>query len=128
MNNDYLDPINALNMPEIADISFATDFLLRAKNGVRNCAIALTETVSPDARAVLRTQLHEALAMHDEISKLMISKGWFHPYELNEQFQIDLVAAQTTVQIAEMKLFPEDTSRKGMFDRKPDKHREGQTL
>jgi spore coat protein CotF len=128
MNNDYLDPINSLNMPEIADTSFAMDFMTRAKNGVRNYAIALTETASAEARALLRTQLHEAIALHDEAAKLMMAKKWFHPYELSEQFRLDNITTQNTVQIAEMDLFPADTSRKGMFDRKPDQSREEHTI
>lgn len=37
MNTDYLDPINSLNMPEMADMTFAMDFLLRAKEGCEIC-------------------------------------------------------------------------------------------
>jgi spore coat protein CotF len=122
MNNDYLDPINALNMPEMADMTFAMDFLIRAKEGVRNMAIALTETASTDARAILKNQLHQGLALHQEISDLMIRKKWFHPYELNEQYQLDQLSAKNTVMIGQMDLFPDDTSRKGMFDRTPDEH------
>ncbi|MGG6250056.1 spore coat protein, partial [Enterococcus faecium] len=43
-------------MPELADTTFAMDFLIRAKEGVRNTALALTETASPDVRALLRKQ------------------------------------------------------------------------
>ena len=75
MNTDYLDPINSLNMPEMADMTFAMDFLIRAKEGVRNLSIALTETASPDVRALLHTQLKQAIAMHQEISELMIRKS-----------------------------------------------------
>lgn len=46
MNNDYLDPINSLHVPELADTTFAMDLLLRAKEGVRNLAVALTESAS----------------------------------------------------------------------------------
>ncbi|MCM3203408.1 spore coat protein [Paenibacillus sp. CC-CFT742] len=122
MNTDYLDPINSLNMPEMADMTFAMDFLIRAKEGVRNLSIALTETASPDVRALLHTQLKQAIAMHQEISELMIRKKWFHPYELNEQYQLDQLSANNTVMIGQMNLFPGDTSRKGMFDRTPDEH------
>ncbi|MDB5053029.1 MAG: spore coat protein [Bacilli bacterium] len=122
MNNDYLDPINALNMPEMADMTFAMDFLIRAKEGVRNTAIALTETASPEARALLKNNLHQGLALHQEISNLMINKKWFHPYELSEQYQLDQLSAKNTVMIGQMNLFPDDTSRKGMFDRTPDEH------
>jgi spore coat protein CotF len=122
MNNDYQDPINALNMPEMADMTFAMDFLIRAKEGVRNMAIALTETATPEARALLKNQLHQGLAMHQEISDLMMRKKWFHPYEVSQQYQLDQLSAKNTVMIGQMNLFPDDTSRKGMFDRTPDEH------
>ncbi|MNW24003.1 Spore coat protein F precursor [compost metagenome] len=122
MNNDDLDPINALNMPEMADMTFAMDFIMRAKEGVRNTAIALTETVSPEARMLLRKQLHDSIALHQEITELMVRKKWFHPYELEEQYKLDQLSAQNTLQIAQMNLFPDDTRRKGMFDRTPDAH------
>lgn len=119
-NGDYVDPSNALNMPEMADMTFAMDFLIRVKDGVRNTAAAITETASPDARSVLRGQLHQGIMLHQEISELMMSKKWFHPYELQEQYQLDVLGAINAVRIGEMKLFPDDTSRKGMFDRTPD--------
>nr|WP_134701158.1 spore coat protein [Ammoniphilus sp. YIM 78166] len=125
MKMDYVDPANSLNMPEMADMTFAMDFLMRAKEGVRNMAVTLTETVSPDARALLRTQLFQGIALHQEITDLMVRKKWFHPYELQEQYQLDLLSAENTVEISKMKLFPDDTSRKGMFDRTPDEHRGG---
>jgi spore coat protein CotF len=125
MNTDYLDPINSLNMPEMADMTFAMDFLIRAKEGVRNLSIALTETASPDARTLLRNHLKQGIALHQEITELMIRKKWFHPYELNEQYQLDQLSAKNTVMIGQMNLFPDDTSRKGLFDRTPDEHIRG---
>lgn len=120
MNNDYLDPINSLNVPELADTTFAMDFLIRAKEGVRNAAVALTETASPDVRKLLRKQLMQGIAMHQEITELMIDKKWFHPYELSEQYQLDQLSAKNTAMIGNMNLFPVETNRKGMFDRTPD--------
>ncbi|TLS52331.1 spore coat protein [Paenibacillus antri] len=120
MNQDYLDPINALGMPELADMTFAMDFLVRAKDGVRNSAAALTEAASPEARALLRNQLREALALHQEITELMVRKRWFHPYELGEQYKLDQLSAKNTSMIGGMKLFRDDATRKGMFDRLPD--------
>jgi spore coat protein CotF len=122
MNTDYLDPINSLNMPEMADMTFAMDFLIRAKEGVRNLSIALTETASPDVRVLLRNHLMQGIVLHQEITELMIRKKWFHPYELNEQYQLDQLSAKNTVMIGQMNLFPDDTSRKGMFDLTPDEH------
>ncbi|MFP7230936.1 spore coat protein [Bacillus subtilis] len=122
MNNDHLDPINSLHVPELADTTFAMDFLIRAKEGVRNTAVALTETASPDVRALLRKQLMQGIAMHQEITELMISKKWFHPYELSEQYKLDQLSAKNTIMVGNMNLFPDETNRKGMFDRTPDEH------
>ena len=122
MNNDYLDPINSLHMPELADTTFAMDLLLRAKEGVRNIAVALTEAASPDVRTLLRNQLMQGIAMHQEITELMINKKWFHPYELSEQYKLDQLSANNTLMIGKMNLFPLETNRKGMFDRTPDDH------
>lgn len=122
MNNDYLDPINSLHVPELADTTFAMDLLLRVKEGVRNIAVALTETASPDLRALLRKQLMQGIAMHQEIAELMINKKWFHPYELSEQYKLDQLSANNTMMIGKMNLFPVETNRKGMFDRTPDDH------
>lgn len=64
-------------MPEMADTTLAMDFLIRVKEGVRNTAVALTETVSPDARTLLRNQLHQGIALHQEITDLMVRKNGF---------------------------------------------------
>ncbi len=115
MNNDYLDPINAENMPKLADAALAMDFLLRAKNGVRNCAFALGETATPEARIIVRRHLSEALALHQELSQLMLQKGWLRTYAPYEQFQLDMISADTVVKIANMQLFPDHTGRMGTF-------------
>ncbi|QNQ50716.1 spore coat protein [Bacillus velezensis] len=122
MNHDHLDAINSLHVPELADMTFAMDFLIRAKEGVRNTAVALTETASPDVRALLRKQLMQGITMHQEITDLMVSKKWFHPHNLSEQYKLDQLSAKNTLMVGNMNLFPVETNRKGMFDRTPDEH------
>lgn len=115
MINDYLEIRNAEGMPKLVDGTISLAFLINAKSGVRNCAIALTESATPEVRAVLRTQLNNAINMHEEISNLMINKGWFHPNNLEKQFQMDMESSHTAVQIASLDLFPGNTSRIGNF-------------
>lgn len=115
MINDNLEIKSAEGMPKLVDATIALDFLLAAKNGVRNCAIALSEAATSEVRMALRSQLENALNMHEEISKLMISKGWLDPHNLNEQFQMDIESAKTAIQIAKIELFTGDTSRLGEF-------------
>ncbi|MPW24772.1 spore coat protein [Alkalibaculum sp. M08DMB] len=115
MINDYLEIRNAEGMPKLVDGTMSLGFLLNAKSGVRNCAIALTEATTPEVRKVLQKELYDAFYIHEEIYKLMVRKRWFHPIDLDKQFQIDMEASKTAVQIASMDLFPGDTSRIGTF-------------
>ena len=91
---------NLVGMGRMTDQVIATDFLISAKEGVRNLAVALTETATPELRAVLREQLRTAIETHKNISNYMIDKGYYHPGELNEQLQVDFEAAQTAINLA----------------------------
>ncbi|MBM7692731.1 spore coat protein CotF [Peribacillus deserti] len=116
MINDYLEVENAEGLPEIADTGIAMEFLISVKTGVRNTAVALTESKTPEVRNTLRHQLEEGLELHKELSQFMISKGWLHPYNVEDQFKLDLKSADAALMIGEMKnLFPPDTSRRGML-------------
>ncbi|WP_160686743.1 spore coat protein [Clostridium sp. C2-6-12] len=115
MINDYLEIRNAEGMPKLVDASMSLALLLNSKSVVRNCAIALTEAATPEVRYLFEKQLEEAITTHEEISNLMIKKGWFHPINLSKQFQMDLEASETAAQIAGLNLFPGDTSRIGTF-------------
>lgn len=115
MINDYLEIRNAEGMPKLVDANMSLGFLLNAKSGVRNCTIALTEAITPEVRHILEKQLYDAINMHEEISDLMIKKGWFHPLNLEKQFQMDIESSTTISQIAKLDLFPGDTSRIGTF-------------
>ncbi|MBD8068697.1 spore coat protein [Bacillus sp. PS06] len=102
-------------MPDLADSTFALDFLISVKNGIRNYGFAITETTDPELRRVMAKQLERAIDLHGEISDLMIKNKWIHPYHFEDQFPIDLKGVETAVQIAQMTLFPNDTDRRGMF-------------
>jgi len=84
-------------MTAMTDQVIATDLLISIKSEVRNLAAAITETATPELREVLREQLNTAIKTHDKISKYMVSKGFYHPYDVKEQIQVDLQAAQTAL-------------------------------
>jgi spore coat protein CotF len=115
MNNDYLEIDNADGMPGLVDSTIALEFLLSIKTGIRNSAIAITEIENQKARASIRNMLNDAISLHGEVTDLMISKGWLLPYEVTDQFRIDQTSARTAVRIADLNLFPGDTSRLGSF-------------
>lgn len=115
MNNDYLEVENADGMPGLVDSTVAMELLLSVKTGIRNAAIALTEIEDKEARTAIRSMLNNSINLHAEVTELMITKGWLHPYEVNEQFKIDNTSAKTALRIAELELFPGNTSRLGTF-------------
>ena len=115
MINDYLEVENAEGMPALADATFALDFLLTAKTGVKNYVLALAEASRPEVRKALLNQLNSAVALHGEITTLMLAQGWLNPHDLSKQAQLDIKSAQMAQQIASLDLFPGNTNRLGTF-------------
>jgi len=112
---DYLDPQGAEHMPEMADATFSTDFLLSIKSGIHTYAIAITETTSPKLRTAFYRQMVQMIDLHEELTDLMITKGWLYPFDVGKQVELDLKSVENALFIANMKLFPNDTDRLGMF-------------
>lgn len=88
-------------MDKMSDMVIANDFLISAKTGVRNLAMALTETATPEVRVILRRQLNDAIATHEAISNYMMKKGYYHPNNPLEQFKVDLAASDTALKLAQ---------------------------
>lgn len=116
---DYLDPINSINMPELTDSGVALEFLLTTKTGIRNLSIAITETASPTLQKLLKTQLDVMLSLYFEITELMMKKEWLQPFDLDHQKELDIKAAENAISIAKLDLFPDNMNRKGLFPTPP---------
>lgn len=97
--NQFLQ--NMMGMGGMTDQVIATDFLISAKAGVQNYAIAITEAATPELKAALREQLNDAIATHEKISAYMIAKGFYHPHNLGEQLQVDLTTTETALNLAD---------------------------
>lgn len=92
---------NLMGMGGMTDQVIATDFLISAKAGVRNYAVAITETGTPELKAALREQLNTAIATHEKITNYMITRGFYHPHDLSEQLQVDLNVSDTALKLAQ---------------------------
>lgn len=84
-------------MGALTDQVIATDLLISAKSGVRNYAMAVTEAGSPEIKAILTRQLEDAIDLHERISTYMTERGWYRPWNIKEQFQLDLQNADTAL-------------------------------
>lgn len=94
---------NMMGMGGMTDQVIATDFLISAKAGVRNYAVAITETATPELKTALRAQLNDAIATHEKITAYMMAKGYYHPHDLSEQLQVDLTVGDTALNLAQKK-------------------------
>ncbi|MDF2647261.1 MAG: spore gernimation protein GerQ [Paenibacillus sp.] len=77
-------------MHTMTDQVIAMDFLISAKSGVRNYAMAVTEAGTPEIKEILSKQLDEAIDTHEKIVKYMMEQGWYHSWNIKEQIQFDL--------------------------------------
>lgn len=84
-------------MHTMTDQVIAMDFLITAKSGVRNYAMAVTEAGTQEIKATLSKQLDEAIDTHEKIAKYMMEQGWYHPWNMKEQIQFDLKNIETAL-------------------------------
>lgn len=89
-----------LDVTVIDDLAIASDLLITAKAGVRNLAVAITETATPSVKKLLRRELDNAIDLHDKIAQYMIKNEMYHAYDLDEQMQHDLEKADIALKLA----------------------------
>ncbi|WP_020614979.1 spore coat protein [Paenibacillus daejeonensis] len=95
--NQWLERITG--MYSLSDQVLASDLLIAAKNGVRNYAIAMTETISPEIREALTRQLEEAIDHYENVADYMMRAGLYHPWHVNEQIQLDMRQARAALEL-----------------------------
>ena len=88
---------NLMGMGDITEQVIATDFLISAKAGVRNYAMAISEAVTPEVKEVLRRHLNDAIETHEKITWYMIKKGYYHTDDFSAQLRVDFKAADTVL-------------------------------
>ncbi|MEH7118756.1 spore coat protein [Neobacillus vireti] len=90
---------NMSGMSGMTDQVVATDFLITAKTGIKNLALAITETSTKEVRNTLTQYLNDAIKTHEQISDYMISKGYYNPDNLSRQLEMDITASQTAINL-----------------------------
>ncbi|EPY13610.1 MULTISPECIES: spore coat protein [Paenibacillus] len=90
---------NFTGMNGMSDQIIASDMLITAKSGVKDLAVAITEAATPEIRNVLKKHLDTAIQTHEAITSYMVGKGFYHPYNVHEQLQVDINAANTSLHL-----------------------------
>jgi similar to spore coat protein len=91
---------SVMGMDKLSDQVIATDYLISVKSGMRNLAMAITEATSPEVKTVLRAQLNDTIAAHENITNYMMRNGYYHAYDMKEQFKLDMKTTETALKLA----------------------------
>jgi spore coat protein F len=78
---------------------YAGDLLGLAKTTVRNYAIAITETATPQLREVLTRQLNGAIELHGQVYYYMYEHGYYPSYDLPKLLANDVQNAQKALKM-----------------------------
>jgi similar to spore coat protein len=87
-------------MAPLTDQVIATDILMAAKSEIKNYALAITETATPEVRNTLKQHLEDAIEFHKQISAYMIDKEFYNPHDTSKQLQVDMKTSETALTIA----------------------------
>lgn len=86
-------------MGNMTEKVIATDFLISAKASVRNYAIAISETTTPEVREVLRMHLDASIITHEKILRFMMDNGYYHVNNPKEQINEDMANADIALKL-----------------------------
>lgn len=74
----------------LTDQTIAKDMLITAKTAVKELAVAITESASPQVRTFLKQEFNNAVAFQESLYGYMQSKGLYNAYNVKQQIQTDI--------------------------------------
>jgi similar to spore coat protein len=95
--NSLIERLMGVNT--LTDQVVAMDLLMSAKTAIKLYAVAATESATPELRTTFEKHLYEAIELHGLVTAYAMQKGFYHPYNVAEQLQLDQRNAQTAVSI-----------------------------
>lgn len=88
-----------MGVDTLNDQVIAMDLLTAAKTGIKLYAVAATEAATPEVKAIFVKHLFEAIDYHEQMIAYMMERGFYHPYNVAEQLQLDQKTVETALQI-----------------------------
>jgi similar to spore coat protein len=88
-----------MGVDTLTDQVIAMDLLMSTKAGIMMYAVAASESASPEVKAIFLKHLDETIDTHAQITAYMMARGFYHPYHVPEQLQLDRTTVQTALNI-----------------------------
>jgi similar to spore coat protein len=80
------------------DKDLASELLMSSKNDITMLSKAVTESVNPQLRQILTTQLNICINDHFQLSDLAVQKGWYNAFSSpGQQIKQDLQEAESVM-------------------------------
>ncbi|TJY43947.1 spore coat protein [Cohnella pontilimi] len=95
--NWLVENLTGLNV--MTDQVIALDLNMAAKSGIHMYAAAATESATPEVKATLIRHLNESIDFQEKITAYLMQRGFYHPYNMQEQVQLDRMNVQTALQL-----------------------------
>jgi similar to spore coat protein len=95
--NRIVENLTGLNT--MTDQVIAMDLLMAAKTGIKMYAVAATESATDEVKSTLIRHLNESIDAHEKLTAYVMQRGFYHPYNMQEQIQLDRTNAQTALNI-----------------------------
>lgn len=93
---------NMVGMGNMTEQVIATDLLVASQGAIKSYAKALSTATSPEVTNTLQRQMDVAINSHERISNYMQERGYYHPYDPQAQFRVDMQAADTVLSMDQM--------------------------
>jgi similar to spore coat protein len=90
---------NIAGMADMTEQIIVSDALVGIKAGIKMYAGAIAESTNTNVRETLRKQLMVAIDAHEKVTKYAIDKGYYKPYDLKEQIQMDTNAVNNVLNL-----------------------------
>lgn len=88
-----------MGVDTLTDQVIAMDLLTAAKTGIKMYAVAATEAATPEVKAVFVKHLFEAIDTHAKIMDYMMDRGFYRPFDPQEQIRMDRTTVETALNI-----------------------------
>jgi similar to spore coat protein len=95
--NRLVENLTGLNV--MTDQVISLDLNMAAKTGIKMYAVAATESATPEVKSTLIRHLNESVDMQERITAYLMQRGFYHPYNMVEQIQLDRTNVQTALNL-----------------------------
>lgn len=83
----------------ITDQMIVSDLLMATKTAMASYSLAITGTTDSTIRNTLTRYQNDAISYHEKLTKYMLTKDYYHPYDMEKQIAQDIENARAAIKL-----------------------------